>query len=103
VLLRRLAFHRAEFVVALLLANLPQLAEALEQGSLVVLDENRIRVRRLPISPAKVGALLFFAQRRAHGCRSVTFTLCVSIPWVVSPMQARPVPGSDTCLSPPGT
>ena len=52
VLLRRLAFHRAEFVVELLLANLPQLAEALEQGSLVVLEENRIRVRRLPISPA---------------------------------------------------
>jgi predicted nuclease of predicted toxin-antitoxin system len=52
VLLRRLASHRAEFVVALLLANLPQLTEPLEQGSLVVLEENRIRVRRLPISPA---------------------------------------------------
>jgi predicted nuclease of predicted toxin-antitoxin system len=52
VLLRRLASHRADFVVTLLLANLPQLAEALEQGSLVVLEENRIRVRRLPISPA---------------------------------------------------
>jgi predicted nuclease of predicted toxin-antitoxin system len=52
VLLRRLAFHRTEFVVALLLANLPQLAEALEQGSLIVLQEGRIRVRRLPINPA---------------------------------------------------
>ena len=52
VLLRRLAPHRAEFVVALLLANLPQLADALEQGSLIVLEESRIRVRRLPIHPA---------------------------------------------------
>ena len=52
VLPRRLAAHRADFVVTLLLANLPQLAEALQQGSLVVLEENRIRVRRLPISPA---------------------------------------------------
>ncbi len=52
VLLRRLAFHRTEFVLGLLVTNLPQLAEALEQGSLVVLEENRIRIRRLPINPA---------------------------------------------------
>jgi predicted nuclease of predicted toxin-antitoxin system len=52
VLLRRLAFHRAEFVVALLPANQPQLTQALEQGSTVVLEENRIRVRQLPINPA---------------------------------------------------
>ena len=52
VLLRRLPFHRAEFVVSLLLANLPQLVEALDQVSLVVLEEHRIRVRRLPINPA---------------------------------------------------
>ena len=51
-LLRRLAFHRADFVVALLLANLPQLANVLDQGSLVVLEENRIRIRRLPFKPA---------------------------------------------------
>jgi predicted nuclease of predicted toxin-antitoxin system len=47
VLLRRLAFHRAEFVVTLLLANLPQLAEALEQGSLVVLEEKRASLEAL--------------------------------------------------------
>ena len=51
VLLRRLAFHRTDFVVALLLVNLPQLAEALDQGSLVVLEADRIRVRRLPFGP----------------------------------------------------
>jgi hypothetical protein len=49
VLLRRLAFHRSESVVSLRLANLAQLADALDQGSLVVLEENRIRVRRLPL------------------------------------------------------
>lgn len=48
VLLRRLAFHRVDFVVALVVNNLPTIAEALAQGSLVVVEPNRIRVRRLP-------------------------------------------------------
>lgn len=55
VLLRRLPFHRSDFVVSLLLANLAPLAEALEQGSLVVLEESRIRVRRLPIVGSETG------------------------------------------------
>jgi predicted nuclease of predicted toxin-antitoxin system len=33
----------------MLLANLPAIQEALEQGSLVVFDKNRIRIRTLPI------------------------------------------------------
>ena len=33
----------------LLLANLPILAESIEQGSIVVIEEKRVRVRRLPI------------------------------------------------------
>jgi predicted nuclease of predicted toxin-antitoxin system len=41
VLLRRLAFHRADVVLTLLLASLPQHPDALEQGSLVVLEERR--------------------------------------------------------------
>jgi predicted nuclease of predicted toxin-antitoxin system len=49
ILLRRLAYHRAELVVSLVLLNLPQLADAIAQGSLVVLEEHRIRVRRLPL------------------------------------------------------
>jgi predicted nuclease of predicted toxin-antitoxin system len=49
VLLRRLASHEADHVVSLLVSNLSAVAEALEQGSLVVIEERRIRVRRLPI------------------------------------------------------
>ena len=31
-------------------ANLPGLLEALEKGSIIVFDQNRVRIRSLPIS-----------------------------------------------------
>ena len=51
-LLRRISQRRPKAQLELLLANLPALIEPLEVGSIVVVEENRIRVRTLPIHGA---------------------------------------------------
>ena len=50
-LLRRQDHRRAAQVADLLALNLPMVADDLEAGAVVVLDEDRIRVRRLPLRP----------------------------------------------------
>ena len=48
-LLRRISQHRPEAQVTFMLANLPKLIDVLDAGAIVVIEENRIRIRTLPI------------------------------------------------------
>ncbi len=51
VLLRRQEQRRAREIAALILANLDEVADDLQSGAVVVLDDERIRIRSLPFRP----------------------------------------------------
>ncbi len=51
VLLRRQGDRRAAQIAALLVANLEAVSEDLAAGAIVVLETDRVRVRRLPLRP----------------------------------------------------
>ena len=51
ILLRRQEGRRACEIAALILANLAAIANDLDAGALVVIDDDRIRIRRLPFRP----------------------------------------------------
>ena len=52
VLFRRRTDRRPERQAALLLKNLPAIADAIESGSVVVIEQTRVRIRALPLTGA---------------------------------------------------
>ena len=54
ILFRRVSQRRPGAQVKLLLANIPNIKTLLEEGSVVVIEETRIRVRTLPIGGKEV-------------------------------------------------
>jgi predicted nuclease of predicted toxin-antitoxin system len=53
IIIRRGSQRRPAEQVALLLVNLPGIEEAVRQGSIVVFDQDRIRIRPLPIADGR--------------------------------------------------
>ena len=49
VLVRRVVGRRVEELAGILIANLPQVEEDLRLGSIVVIGDDTLRIRRLPI------------------------------------------------------
>ncbi len=49
VIFRRTTARRPSEQASLLLTNLPAISESLDEGSVVVIEEGRMRVRRLPL------------------------------------------------------
>jgi hypothetical protein len=51
ILLRRERPRRPEAQATLILSHLDRLADALDAGAIVVIEESRIRIRALPVIP----------------------------------------------------
>jgi hypothetical protein len=85
ILLRRQGNRRASELAEIILANLDEVADSIDEGAIVVFDQTRTRVRRLPLDPPSPASM-------ARATVAITSTWAITASPVISRVASAYTP-----------